>query len=204
MNATPPWMGHAWSHWHRPWSVMHAAWHETAAQAPGVLADDWMLRLHYPAWCEQHGLATVMQGFEDNTWWQLLGLPAGPFEQAVRRVGLVLMFAADARTRLQRRPGDDVVVVRWALGRTPFVPPAVIEAVGKARLPSSAASHAALSLHWCLADMPELQARLRLRFSPSELQPAEKPGRRPEPTTCAWLATLWNGAVRTAQKETAS
>jgi hypothetical protein len=204
MNATPSWMGHAWSHWHRPWSVMHAAWHETAAQAPGALADDWMLRLHYPAWCEQHGLATVLQGFEDNAWWQLLGLSAGPFEQAVRRAGLVLMFAADARTRLQGRPADDVAVVRWALGRTPFVPRAVVEAVRKARLPSTAASHAALSLHWCLADLPELQARLRLRFPPSELQPAEKSGLRPQPATCAWLATLWNGAVRATHKESSS
>ena len=183
---------------------MHAGWHETAAQGLGEPADDWMLRLHYPAWCAQHGLAAVLRDFKDNTWWQLLGLSAGPFEQTVRRVGLVLMFAADARTRLQRRPGDDAAVVRWALSRTSFVPLSVVEAVRKAALPSSAASYAALSLNWCLVDMPELQARLRLRFAPSDLEPVEKAANLPRPVTCAWLDTLWNGAVRTGHRETVS
>jgi hypothetical protein len=204
MNSTPSWKAHAWSHWHRPWSIMHAAWHETEPHVQDAGADDWALRLHYPAWCERHGLAPLMQEFDDNVWWQLLGLPAEPFDHAVRRVGLALMFAADPRTRLQRRQGNNVAIVRWALGRAPFVPESVADAVRRAQLPSSACAHAVLSLRWCLVEMPELRARLRLRFDPSDVHFADTFVCEPEPSVRAWLATLWAGGVHAAYQENRS
>jgi hypothetical protein len=203
MNATPSWKVHAWSHWHRPWLVMHAARHAVDSQVQATAADDWALRLHYPAWCEQHGLAPVLREFEDNTWWQLLSLPAGPFDQAARRVSLALMFAADPRTRLQRHPGNDVAIARWALGRAPFVPQSVAEAVRRVPL-SSACAHAVLSLRWCLVNVPELHARLRLRFDPSDEHATETALRQPEPAVRAWLATLWANAVRAAYPQNPS
>jgi hypothetical protein len=200
MNTSPSWVGEAWSHWHRPWAVTHAAWQDEPG-APVCGADDWVLRLHYPAWCEQRGLSPWVEAFEDNTWWKLLGLAPASFNQAARRVDLTLMFAADPRTRLVRRAGDDLAVMRWALGRAPFVPGSVADALRAERLSSSAAAYAALSMHWCMNDSPALRARLRLRFAPADLPPPDRPRRDPDAGVCAWLATLWAGSVRTAGKE---
>jgi hypothetical protein len=203
VNTSPSWKGNAWSHWHRPWAIMHSAWQAARTDGPeaDVRTDDWVLRLHYPAWCEQHGLEPFIRDFEENAWWHLLGLTAAPFDQAVCRVGLVLMFAADPRTRLQRRGADDPLLVRWALGRTPLVPESVATAIRKAQLPPLASPHAALSLQWCLVDTPDLLARLRLRFNPDDLQATEMPGLALQPAVPAvpaWLGTLWAAAVRVA------
>lgn len=195
------WKLQAWSHWHRPWSTMHPAWLAADPRLPAAGADDWALQLHYPAWCERLGLAPALQSFDDSTWWQLLALPNGAFDEAVRRVGLTLMFAAEPRLRLQRQAGNDVAVVRWALGRAPFVPDAVADVVRRAGLPASAPSHAALALHVCLQEIPDLHRRLRLRFDPADLLPAETTSPRATDGVRTWLSTLWSGGTRAALKE---
>jgi hypothetical protein len=198
-------MTQAWAHWHRPWALAPASsLDEASARWAG--ANELALRLHYPAWCEQHALAPTLDGFEDNTWWRLFGLARGPFDQTLRRVGLTLMYAAHPRSRLMRGAGDDLEVVRWALGRSPFVPGRLARALRDADLPATATSHAGLSLSWCLADSPDLWARLRLRLPPMDLHAVDDPrnARHDDPAMRTCLSALWAGGVRAAQQETRS
>lgn len=199
-----PWVARAWQHWHRPWAVTHASWLDE--RAPGIdtgSANELALRLHYPAWCQRHELESTLTGFEDTPWWRLFSLAPEPFEQAVRRVGLTLMFAAEPRQRLLRGAAD-MTVVRWALERAHFVPEPVVAALGGSGTRMTAEAHAALSLRWCVEATPSLWSRMRLRFA-REHVPADGVPRRLrrciDPAVCTHLARLWRAGARIGQEE---
>lgn len=203
MNTFSPWMTLATAHWHRPWATAHPAWRDDTMAGFGELAR----RLHYPAWCEQQGLAPTLTDIADTPGWRLLGLTTTRFDGAVCRAGLALLFAAHPRRRLVRQTGGnrELDTVRWALGRAPLVPGRVTQALRDAELAATPEAHAAVALWWCTADQPSLWARLRLRLAPTDLPHGGDPGRAAESDalTRAWLATLWAGSVRATCKEEA-
>lgn len=192
----------AWQHWHRPWTVTHTAWLDASHAAWAADgAHELALRLHYPAWCERYALAPTPQGFDDTIGWRLLSLPVRRFDQAARRAGLALMFAAQPRLRLMRQAGDDARLVRWSLERARFVPGGVADAAAGASCDAAPADlpmhYAALSLCWCLDDEDAgLRARLKLRLAPEHLPTGKPASRRPDAAACASLAALWADGAR--------
>ena len=197
-----PWIARAWKNWHRPWATTHVGWLDTPhAQIAADPTQELALRLHYNAWCEHHALAPTLNDFHDNPWWRLFSLPADAFEQAARRVGGALMYAAAPRLRLVRHAQDDLEVLRWALKRAQFVPAEVCTALRAASLGNSSMRHAAASLGWCLqASAPALWDRLLRRFAPDDAPPPAT-RRDPGPAVCNWLTAAWSRSVRLAIDE---
>jgi len=196
-----PWAARAWQHWHRPWAVTHASWLHDAG-----CANELSLRLHYPAWCRQYALEPALTEFDDTPWWRLFSLAPATFEQAARRVGWTLMFAADRRLRLLRDASVDVAGMRWALERAHFMPEPVVAALGEAGTRACAEAHAALSLRWCLDAAPALWERMQLRFA-REHVPADRAVLRPrriDPAVRTHLARLWRAGTRFEQEETSA
>jgi hypothetical protein len=200
LERHPSWAVHAWEHWHRPWAVTHPSWLcDDPSMVVGGNTSELVLRLHYPAWCRRRMLESALAGFEDSTWWRLLGLARAPFERVTQRVGLTLMFAASRHRRLLRREAAvDVASARWALERAHFIPESVVVAVGEAESPAAAQRHAALSLSWCVLDeAPALWPRLRMRFPREDVQAEhELPPRHAAAAARAKLTRLWDAATR--------
>jgi len=197
-----PWMARAWKNWHRPWATTHAGWLDTShAEIAADATQELTLRLHYLSWCEHYALAPSLNDFDDTPWWRLFSLTAVSFEQAARRVGAALMYAATPRSRLLRLAHDDLETMRWALERAHFVPREVAAALQSAKLGESSMQHAAVSLNWCLqASTPALWDRVQRRFAPNEALPSATRW-DPGPMVSNWLAAVWSRSVLLAINE---
>jgi hypothetical protein len=204
------WVARTWQHWHRPWTVTHPSWH--ALGHPMLVdhgANEHWLRLNYPAWCLSHQVAVALVEFRDSAWWRLFGLPSAAFDLVTQMVGWTLAYAAGRNRRLIRQGATplDAALVRWALGRSHFVPPAVSNGLREGVPTEDAASwNAAASLRWCVQDEDSaLWPRMRLRC-PRELVQAQD-GWMPfevEPQAQAHLAMLWSAATRRVLASTAT
>ena len=166
MSAHPAWVLAAWKHWHLPWVVADPSWLHDTGPAAHSAGRELARRLHYAAWCTDHGLSSDMSGFADSLAWRLVAATREVFDRTSQLAGLTWLYAADPRRRLlSRDQAAHLVVARWALERAQLLPPDLVRASLDPSMPRQPSHCAAASLRACVATAePVTWPRLRQRL----------------------------------------